>query len=180
MKIPGVSLFLTLAALQTLTLAAQTSASATATVTTSIYTPITVTRTLDLSFGDVFPGSAAGTVIVDPTGLATTFTGTGVSLGVHPAVAASYTMTGKKNASFSLTLPADNSVSLTGPGTAMTLTKFTAAVGAGGTTTPGPTFTAALGAAGTQTFNVGATMNVGINQVEGSYTGTYNVLVTYN
>lgn len=179
MKIPGFAPLFVLASLQTLTLAAQTSASATANVTTSIYTPITVTKTIDLSFGDVFPGTVAGTVTVDPAGAATTFTGTGVSLGVHPAVAASYTMTGKKNASFSLALPANNSVSLAGPGVAMTLTNFTAAVGVGATTA-GPSLTAALGAAGTQTFKVGATMNVGNAQMEGSYTGSYNVTVTYN
>ena len=72
-------------------------------------------------------------------------------------------MTGASGASYSVTVPA--SVSLTGPGTAMTATLTN---DGGGSLT-----------GGTDTFNVGGTLSVGASQTAGSYSGTYTVSVNY-
>ena len=157
---------------------AQTSASASANAITSIYVPITVTKTADLSFGDVFPGTAVGHVIINPQDSTTSFSGTGVSLGVHAGSPATYTMTGKQSASFSLALPANGAVNLTGPGTPIPVNTFRASI-AGAAPVAGPV-TSALTVGGTQAFKVGADMTVGIAQLEGTYAASYNVTVTYN
>lgn len=161
---------------------AQTTATATGvTASTVIYVPITINKIADLSFGDVFPGSVAGTVALDPVTGTATPTGTGVSLGIaaHAAAPASFSMTGKKNATFSLTLP--STVSMSGPGPAIEVNSITCAVGAGSTMT-GPTFTGALSALGDQNVKVGGTMAISTAalQTEGAYSGTFNVTVTYN
>ncbi len=72
-------------------------------------------------------------------------------------------MTGASGATYSVTIPA--TVSLTGPGSAMTVTL----------TDPG----AGTLTGGTDTFNVGGTLAVGASQTAGSYSGTYTVSVNY-
>lgn len=165
---------------------AQTSASTSATAKTTIYVPITITKTADLNFGDVFAGSTTGSVKVDPSGAAPATTGTGVSLGVHASSYATYSMTGQKSAAFTLTLPTSTqgspTVNMTGPGPNIPVYNFTASIG-GGATTAGPTLSGqALAAGGTQTIAVGATMGIdtATNQTQGDYSGTFTVTVAYN
>ena len=76
-------------------------------------------------------------------------------------------MTGEGANTYSITLP--SSATLTSGGDTMTIDTFNH--DAGGT----PTLSG-----GSDTFNVGATLNVGATQAGGTYSGTFSVTVNYN
>ena len=87
-------------------------------------------------------------------------------LGGTPA-ASSFDVTGEPGQVYSITLP--SSATLTSGANTMTVDTFTHDSGA----TPSLV-------AGSDTFNVGATLNVGAAQAAGSYSGTFAVTVNYN
>ena len=149
--------------------AAQNTATTTANAKANIISPISLTQVAgaDLNFGDVVPGAAAGTVVVTP-GAARTSTG-GVALGSGGLVAAAaFTVGGGNNATYAITLPV--SAAITFGANTMTVNTFTSS----------PSTTGVLSNTGSQALTVGGTLNVGINQVVGAYTGTFSVTVTYN
>jgi hypothetical protein len=145
--------------------------SATATATAIIVTPIGITKTQDMNFGNVAVSpTIAGTVILAP-GSTRTLTG-GVTL---PAVAgtvtdAEFNVVGSGVYTYVITLPS-TAVTLTSGANTMTATAFTSNPSGTGTLT-----------AGAQLLKVGATLNVGAAQVAGTYvTGTpFTVTVNYN
>jgi len=104
-------------------------------------------------------------VIISPAGVRS---GTAIGLGGAPT-AAGFTVSGLSNQTYAVTLPADGSIVLTGPGTDMAVDTFTD--DATGTITPG---------GGPDAFGVGATLTVGGNQTSGAYTGSFDVTVSYN
>lgn len=144
-----------------------TTATDDAIATARIITPITLTNTQGLAFGNIAASAAVGTVTVSPAGIRTN---TG---GVTPSAIgtfnnAVYTATGEVNATYSISLPA--SVNIASGANTMMVNGFTS----------DPTPTGLIGAGGSQTINVGATLNVGANQPSGDYSGTYNVTIAYN
>lgn len=83
---------------------------------------------------------------------------------------ASFDLTGSPNATYQITLPADNQVTLAGSqGGSMSLSSFTSS----------PSGQGQLNASGTQTVYVGATLGVGSNQAAGSYSGSFNVTIVF-
>ena len=143
------------------------SANATASATARIVSPISLTKTADLNFGDVVSGASAGTVVVTPAGVRSA--GGGATLGNATSVAAAaFTAGGQGSATYAITLPA--SASVTSGANTMTVNGFTSS----------PSGTGALNAGGSQPITVGATLNVGAAQATGTYTGTFSVTVTYN
>ncbi|WP_243286177.1 DUF4402 domain-containing protein [Geothrix terrae] len=144
-----------------------------------IYVPISVSLTNGgLSFGDIFASTTGGDVTLDPQN--NTRTSTNPTLGTTGSVsAAEFKVTGKRSATYAITLPADGTVTLTGSGTPMPVSKFTASVaGAAATTTATGLLPSAANAS--QTFTVGGTLTLGANQTDGDYAGTFNVTVAYN
>lgn len=143
------------------------SSTQTFTVTVKVDPVITLTKLSNLSFGDIFAGPSAGTVVLSPAGVRTT-TG-GLLLGNLSAVsAASFTVNGAANASYAIALPA--SILLTGPAGTMLVSPFSSS----------PSPSGLLNAAGQQQLNVGATLNLAANQADGDYSGTFAVTVAYN
>jgi hypothetical protein len=144
-------------------------ANATATATVTIAAAIGIAKTVDMSFGTIGTTAIAGTVDLGTDGSRTC---TDVDcLGSSPGAAASFNVTGDNNATYSVTLP--GTVSLTGPGPAMTANAFTSS----------PTATGTLSGAGAETLLVGATLAVGTVGVQtpGTYTSTdFTVTVDYN
>lgn len=146
---------------------------ATANATATITSAIAIGNGSDLKFGLIIPAAGVTTAIISPTesgytsrtGTATFLTGAG---GAGPST---FEVTGSDSLTYSITLPADSVVTLTGPGAAMAVDTFNSSptVAAGGTLT-----------AGAQTLTVGATLSVGASQVTGNYSGTYTVTVAYN
>ena len=152
---------------------ANAQATATATATATIVTPISITKNVDMNFGNIAVSAASGgTVILAPAGTRTTGGAGGVTL---PAVtgtvtAASFTVNGNGSYTYAITLPS-SPVTLTGPAAAtMDATAFTSTPSATGTLT-----------GGTQNLLVGATLTVAAAQAAGVYTsGNFNVTVNYN
>ena len=147
---------------------AQVSANASATAT--IVTPIGITKTVDMNFGNVAVSANPGTVILTPEG--TTSATAGVTL---PAVkglikAASFTVTGTDTYTYAITLPS-GATTVSNGANSMTVDTWTS--------TPTPT---GVLTGGSQTLNVGATLNVAGSQAAGVYTSLtpFTVTVNYN
>jgi len=146
---------------------AQSSATASTTASARVLAKIQLTKNTDLNFGDLVAGASAGTVVVTTAG-AKSATG-GVTLAVGTVSQASFTVTGEPNKTYTITVPA--SVTLNGPGgNNMIVNGFVL----------NPTSPATLPAGGTAPLNIGATLNVAANQVTGTYSNTFNVVVAYN
>lgn len=148
-------------------------ATATATATATIVTPISITKTTDMNFGNVAVQTATGgTVILAPAGTRTTGGAGGVTLPATTGTvtAALFTVNGTGTYTFAITIPSTD-LTLTGtPSGTMIVNAFT---------TPSPT--SAL-VAGTKTFTVGATLNVSAAQAAGVYVSAtgFDVTVNYN
>ncbi len=135
-----------------------------------IVSAIAITNTAGLNFGQIAPSGTAGTVTISTAGVRSSLGG--VTLGNQVAVAASsFDITGAPNNTYSITLPADSTVTLTsGASPAMAVDSFIS----------DPLTTGTLNGSGAETLLVGATLSVGVNQPNGTYTGTFNVTVAYN
>jgi hypothetical protein len=148
--------------------------SATATSTATIVSPLGITQVVDMNFGNVAKSAAPGTVVLAPDGSRTVTGGATLSTAFAGTVtAASFNVTGEGTYTYAITLPsADVTLTnTTGVGAeTMILNTFTSAPNGTGTLT-----------AGAQTLTVGATLNVGANQVAGTYVSTpFTVSVVYN
>ncbi len=155
---------------------AQASANVSATGTVTIFRPITLTKNTDLSFGTlVRPGSGSGTVTIAQADGARTFTGGVALLSTGPnatAGRATYTVNGEGGQSFSITVPANFTMTRTGGAETILVTLTpTATTGA---------LSNALGAAGSATFGVGGELPVSDTTATGAYTGTFSTTVAYN
>jgi hypothetical protein len=148
-----------------------TQVTASANVSATIVTPISITKTYDLNFGNIAPSSSGGEVVIDPAGSRSASGGVTLPGTVGTVAAASFHVTGTPNYSYSITLP---SVPLTisSGGDNMTVNVFASE----------PAVTGTLDASGSQTINVGATLHVVGSQTPGFYaSGTpFTVTVNYN
>jgi hypothetical protein len=149
---------------------AQVQAQANATAT--IVTAISIDKVTDLRFGKIIADpNAAGQVAIQLDGTRTIAAGNVVLFNQgSDEQAASFKTMGTPGAGYYLVLPADGSVSLTGPSGSDPMTIEGFVHSANGT----------LDATGVETFNVGATLNVGANQAPGEYAGTFTVTAAYN
>jgi Mat/Ecp fimbriae major subunit len=167
-------------------------------VSAIVLPPITVSQPSDMRFGSLAPAATAGTVVLalpatlaatPPTTAAPTIVGTRTVTGGVIMVgggtcsatvlcgAGGLQVAGPVSGSFStVTLPA--TVTLTSGANTMTvgtLTKRYGADGTAGVTTGAGAFTAG----GIATVLMAGTLNVGIAQASGTYTGTMAVTVDY-
>jgi len=140
-----------------------------ATATATTIRPLSLVKTSDLEFGTIVPSATAGTVTVDATTNARTKTG-GVVLatGATPG-AAGFTAAGLVNILALITLPTNITLTRGGGTETMLVDNITTN---GGTTRLFP-------GSATIDVTVGGRLNVGANQVAGSYSGTFNVTVIY-
>jgi len=148
----------------------QETASADASAT--IVTPIAITKTVDMSFGNISVQSAtAGTVVMDPAGSRTPTAGCTLPAVTGTVTAASFDITGEGTYTYAITLPSSVTITHTNTTDNMTVDNFTST----------PSGTGAL-TAGAQTLTVGASLNVSAAQLAGVYTsGTaFDVTVNYN
>ena len=156
---------------------AQSSATTTGNATATVIRPITIVNAGDLAFGNVVPSGIAGTLALTAASSTVATAAGGITQPVAtPGIrtAAVFTVGGEGGFTYAITLPSTPQT-ITGPAAAtMTVTAFTSSPSATGT------LSNALGSAGTQTLYVGGTLNVGVNQGAGSYTGTFGVTVAYN
>jgi hypothetical protein len=147
---------------------AQVSATANASVT--IVTPITISKTVDMNFGNVAVGATSGTVILTPAGTRSLTGGITLPVVAGTVTAASFTVTGSTTYAFSISLPV-SPITISSGANNMTVGTFTSTPTANGTLS-----------SGTATVTVGATLNVAANQAAGNYTSAtpFSVTVNYN
>jgi len=142
-------------------------ATATSNVSASIVPAISITKTADMEFADVIASGSTGTVVLSAAGSRSATGGATLGNGTGTA-AASFTVSGDPSSTYSISLPASATITST-PNT-MTVNTFTSS----------PSGTGTIGGGGTQTLTVGATLQVGASQAQGTYTGTFDVTVAYN
>jgi hypothetical protein len=147
---------------------AQASASATASAT--IVAPISITKTINLNFGNVATNGTVGTVTLTAGGVRSSTGGVTLPATNGTVTAASFTVGGSGVYTYAITLPSA-AVTITSGLNTMTVDTFTST----------PITTGTL-SAGTQTLTVGATLNLGVSQAAGLYTATdiFAVTVNYN
>lgn len=138
-------------------------------ISAEIVSSLAITNTASLNFGQIAAGASAGTVTMTPLGIRVPV---GVTLGNQgTSSASSFTVTGSPLNLYTIVLPADGTVTLTsGAHPAMGVNTFLSL----------PLLIGTLGLTGNQTLLVGATLSVGANQPNGTYSGTFNVTVAYN
>ena len=151
--------------------------SANANATATVKKALTIVKVNNLAFG-TFAGlnTATSTVVVATDNTRTASTAD--LLGTDGA-AATFTITGEPSAIVSITLPASD-ISVTdlagsSPGAAMTIPS--ASFNTDASDNSAVTLTEVTGVV---TLKVGATLNVGIAQKAGSYSGSFAVSVNYN
>jgi len=141
----------------------QNTKQATADAAATIIAPLTITKNVDLNFGNIASGSAAGSVVLSPAG-GRTATNVILPNVTGTVSAAQFTVNGLAGANYSLTLPPSATIS-SGSET-MVINNFTSNA------------TNVL-TGGSETFSVGATISIAANQPAGLYTGNFSVTVDY-
>jgi hypothetical protein len=148
---------------------AQPGASADGTASATILTPIEIEAVNELKFGSIAAGQEESEVEISIGGARNKLSGDADLYTSEVGQPGTFLVKGAANHTYAITLPADETVTLTGAGTAMKVKTFKSNPENTGTLT-----------GGNQTINVGATLVVGASQTAGSYTGTYTVKVNYN
>ena len=145
--------------------------SATANASATIVTPIAISKTVDMNFGNVAVSATAGTVVLTPAGSRSLTGGVTLPTIAGTVAAASFNVTGANNYTYTITLPS-TALPITSGANTMSVNSFTS----------NPATTGTLSATGSQTLNVGATLNVSASQAAGSYTSVtpFTVTVNYN
>ncbi len=141
------------------------------TIQLTIVAPFTVVKQADLAFGNLIASPAAGSVIINPdSGTRSTSGGViGASGSYNPA---RFVTAGSPNQHITIKItPKTITLNRIGGGASMPVSKFTR--------NNTPPNSARLDANGNYTFTVGATLDVAANQMAGSYTGTFDVEVSY-
>lgn len=143
-----------------------------ASVGARIITPIAITNTASMEFGNLLETGSEYTVVLGTEG---TTTGDNRPTGLEGTIrSAGFDVAGESGATYTITLPA--SVILnnggTGSGNQMTLNNFTSSK------------TNNIGTldsnSGNDSFTVGASLTVKATQNSGDYEGTFTVTVNYN
>ena len=144
---------------------------ATATATATIVTPISISKTADMSFGNIaVNATTGGTVVLATAGTRTSTSGVTLPATTGTVTAAAFTVNGSGSYTYAITLP--TTVTLTHSGGVETMSA--------GSFTSNPSGTGTL-SSGTQNVAVGSTLTVAAAQLAGVYTsGNFNVTVNYN
>ncbi len=154
--------------------AADASAQATATASASatIVTPISISKTADMDFGNVaVHATNGGTVVMAPAGTRTATNGVTLPATAGTVTAASFTVSGQSGYTYAITLPQTASVlEYASSSNQMTVDTWTSVPAATGT----------LSSGGTQTLTIGGTLHVAGAQAAGVYTTASDFAITGN
>jgi hypothetical protein len=127
---------------------------------------VQIRNEVPLSFGNLVSGPTEGTVTISSSG-GTTTTGGVVAFGGGSAPASFSISIARENPNYTIILP--RSASLSGTGGSMVLDSFESTPKSGSNIRP---------PAGFETMTVGATLHVAANQPAGSYSGSFNIIVS--
>lgn len=141
---------------------------ASASASAVVVNPLALSRTADLHFGAIASGVFGGEVILQPNG--DRFASGDVALVASgQAAPAAFSIIGHPEALFSVFLPLGMVITNQDGSGSMLISSFTSDLDA----------ITQLDESGTAEFNVGAVLELGPNQSEGTYSGTFEVLVAY-
>jgi hypothetical protein len=140
----------------------------TTTAGANIVAPLTLTETSDMHFGTLSVNNSPGAVVLSPGNVRTSTGGVSLSSATPTHRVAAYSVTGQGTLSYVITLP--TSVTIQQGPNSMVVNNFT-------TNKAGNIGTLS---AGVDSFNLGATLQVSASQATGEYSGTFNVIVSYN
>ena len=142
--------------------------SATASATATIITPISITKTADMNFGNIAVNATAGTVVLTPAGLRSVTGGCTLPTVGGTIGAAAFTVSGLATSTYSISIT-PVSITISGSGPDMTVDTWTS--------TPSGT-----GTIDGTALTVGATLHVAGSQTAGTYTSAtpFTVTVDYN
>ena len=148
---------------------AQSTAQATSTAT--IVTPISITKTADMNFGNLAVDAVnGGSVELAPDGSRLANGSVSLPASTGTVSAAAFTVTGNAGYTYSITLPSNIVLNHSGAVESMMADTFTSTPSGTGTLT-----------GGTENITVGATLWVAPGQLDGVYTSTdFDVTVNYN
>ena len=135
----------------------------------SVHGEIAIQNSQSLAFGS-FVAGGGGSVEVDTSGMRRA-TGNVMLMPSSAGQAAKFTITGDPNATYTIELPGNDFVKLTGSQGEMLVNDFTSTPSQAG---------GQLSAGGSQTLSVGAALQVGTDQAAGQYSGSFTVIVNYN
>jgi hypothetical protein len=148
------------------------SSMASSTISATIVTPIGITKTIDMNFGNLAASTSAGTVVLTPEGTRTITGGISLISNTGTVTAASFQVSGEGSYTYSISLPNETfTLKRTSGSETMLINNFTSIPSGSGKLI-----------SGTQTILVGATLNIEADQTIGEYvceTG-FNVTVNYN
>lgn len=143
-----------------------------ATASATIITPIAVSKSVDLNFGDISTNGQDGTVKIDNALIHNRTATGGASFSAANSgtvTSAKFTVTGVPGYQYSITIPTTVTLTHTDNTNSMVVSAIGNSVGSTGTLT-----------AGTQDIYVGGTLNLVGAQVAGVYTNTTSLTVTVN
>ena len=130
--------------------------------------PLSIVKISDLEFGTMIAGATGGTVVINPTTDARTTTGGTTAAGGAPK-AARFLTYGTQNSVLQVNRGPLPVLNRAGGGASMNVTQLTL---------NGPV-TRVVDPAGVLDLRVGGTLAVAANQLSGSYSGTFDIIVTY-
>ncbi|MEM6811026.1 MAG: DUF4402 domain-containing protein, partial [Pseudomonadota bacterium] len=126
------------------------------------------------NFGTIVGGSATGSATINVAGARTAAGGITLVTGAGLEQQGIITVSGSTGFAIDLSMSATSFILDNGAGDSMTVDSFNVVVSDGTPTRE----TITLGTT-TETYSIGATLRVGINQPGGTYTGTYGVVANY-
>jgi hypothetical protein len=146
-------------------------ASATATATATIVSPISISKTIDLDFGNVAVTASGGTVVLAPDGSRTPTGGVNLPAIIGTVASASFDVSGEGYYTYAISLPASVTLTRQSGTETMVVDNFTSIPSGIGTFN-----------AGADVLYVGATLNVSGGQTPGVYVSAtpFTVSVNYN
>ncbi len=144
----------------------------------TMVSPLSLVKDSDLNFGNLIAGTAAGSVVVDPDSNRTVSGGTTEAAGTVSA--ARFQGLGVGGQRVSVRMPnGSTTLNRIGGGAPMNMRDMIFEVDNAVTLGRGNSGQHRLIGSGSFTVRVGGTLDVGANQLPGTYTGTFEVRVNY-
>lgn len=151
---------------------AQIKASGSSSVAATIVTPVAISNTGQMNFGNITADVSSGAVVIDPAGSGVNTIGVKLSdANSDTASAAVFIISGDINYVYTITLPSSDYTLYKTPGESVIINAFSSNSPVTGLLT-----------GGSRTISVGATLNIGAYQTAGIYTNStgFDVTVNYN
>ena len=145
----------------------------------TLFTPISLTKDVDMNFGLMAQPSTAQTCVLSTTNTRTASGGLTLIPG-STAKAAQLTASGNASVGYDITLPASITVNDAGNANSMLIDELTVKSGYNSGADQTATYKGVLSGSGSDIFYIGGKLHIGANQVSGNYHASFNVSVAYN